>query len=99
MGPNVSRYCIYRYGPYWCDRGGGFHRSKEPKDHYTVRGFRPNGHAYKTLHIFSISKSDYFKKSGGDFSEYRGMTLDLLLECEDLGYVISIFSKFLVFNG
>jgi len=77
---------------------GGFHRSKkEPKDHYTVRGFRPNGHAYKTLHVFSILESDYFKKSGGNFSEFHGMTLDLLLECEDLGYVT--FLKFLVFNG
>jgi len=76
---------------------GGFHRSDEPKEHYTVRGFRPNGHAYKTLHIYSITKSDYFRKSGGNFSEYCGMTLDLLLECEDLGYVI--FPNFLVFNG
>ena len=67
---------------------GGAHQSEDPREHFCVRGFRQNGHAYKTLHIYSNAESRYFRKSGGPFRVLYGNTLDLSLECENLGYVI-----------
>jgi hypothetical protein len=76
---------------------GGFHISEGPRDHYCLRGFRQNGHAYKTLHIYSIAESQYFKNGGVVFGARIGKTLDFSLECEVLGYVIS--HKFMISSG
>ncbi|KAF8804291.1 hypothetical protein BYT27DRAFT_7107721 [Phlegmacium glaucopus] len=76
---------------------GGIHQSYDPRDHYCLHGFRQDGHVYKTLHIYSNVESQYFKDGRRKFGVRYGKTLDLLLECENLGYVI--FHKFLISNG
>lgn len=68
---------------------GGYHESKDPRDHYCVRGFRQDGHAYKAIHVYSNNVSRYYRRGGGQFGR-NGNTLDLALECEHLGYVISL---------
>jgi hypothetical protein len=52
---------------------GGYHQSDDQREHYCVRGFHPNGHAYKTLHIYSSTESVYFKKNGGQCWKYIGL--------------------------
>jgi hypothetical protein len=76
---------------------GGIHESYDGRDHYCLRGFRQNGHAYKTIHIYSNVESRYFKNGGEKFGVRYGKTLDLPLKCENLGYVL--FHKFLISNG
>jgi hypothetical protein len=64
---------------------GGYHKSTDTRDHYCVRGFRADGHAYKTMHIYSATESSY-KRGGGQFGRRYG-TVDVSSECENLGYV------------
>ena len=67
---------------------GGFHQSRlDPRPHYCVRAFRQDGHAYKTMHIYWNTESSYYRKGVGQFGRRYGTTLDVSLECEDLGYV------------
>ena len=58
---------------------GGFHTSPGPEQqdppHYTIRGFRNDGHAYYTLHVYSDTSSQHFP-NGGDFMQ-GGRRLDL----------------------
>ena len=77
---------------------GGYHTSRDPRAHYLVRGFRADGHAYKSFHLYSVDDRKYYNKSGGKFRKGK-RTLHLALECENLGYVIRFFPKFVVHSA
>lgn len=85
LGSHVSHH-IFTASSNWALMGirGGYHHSKDPRDHNCVRGFRQDRHAYKTLHIYSNDESTYYKRGAGQFGRRNGTTLVLSLECEDL---------------
>ena len=63
-------------------RGGHHSGNTDKKDHFLVRGFGANGHAYETIHAYSLEDSAFFD-NGGRFSEGR-KTVDLKTECRPL---------------
>jgi hypothetical protein len=63
-GKNQANFSEASYGP-----------EQQDPPHYTVRGFRNDGHAYHMLHVYSDTSSQHYP-NGGDFMR-GGRRLDL----------------------
>ena len=76
-------------------RGGHHSGNTDKKDHFLIRGFGANGHAYETIHMYLLEDSAFFD-NGGQFSEGR-KTVDLETECRPLvsAWVSSLDAYFL----
>ena len=67
-------------------RGGNHNNKRTRSRHYTLRGFKDNGFAYQTIHVFSSKRSTVFGNGGKVWKE-GGRRLDVERECEILWYV------------
>ena len=65
-----------------CRCRGTKHTSDDKKNHFLVRGFHMNGHAYISVHAYAPDDSVCFD-NGGKFKE-GGCKMDLELECRPL---------------
>lgn len=92
MDPDVSpqRFVAHKTDPL-LSRGGFHSNPRTKRRHYTIRGFKSDGFAYRTIHAFSRERSDVFSNGGKVWKRGR-RCLDVNQDCEGLWYVINLSS-------
>jgi hypothetical protein len=62
---------------------GGLHRSQaDQREHFLIRGFRDDGHAYHSAHCYSPGESEVYSNGGRKYKE--GKHLMDFGDCDDL---------------
>jgi hypothetical protein len=89
LGVDVSRQRdLARRTGLWFSRAGCHKNRPTERPHYTVRGFKTNGFAYRTIHAFSRDHLTTFL-NGGVWKE-DGRHLDVEQDCEPLWCMVAL---------